>query len=132
MAGGVSAEDRSKRAKTVRPQHDEHCERQFVSNSASSAKSGGDDIELNWEANDEDMEDGETGYDDRSAQVRNICDPGQPTASEHTEHMTTHRPYRSWFKFCVMGRGVNSPHRRPDAQDELEGVLHVSELWVHW
>ena len=25
-----------------------------------------------------------------------------------------------------MGRGVNSPHRRSDAQDVLEGVLHVS------
>ena len=40
--------------------------------------------------------------------------------------MTTHRPYRSWCKFCVMGRGVNSPHRRSDAQDDLEGVFHVS------
>ena len=25
-----------------------------------------------------------------------------------------------------MGRGVNPPHRRSDAQDDLEGVLHVS------
>ena len=25
-----------------------------------------------------------------------------------------------------MGRGVNSPHRRSDARDALEGVLHVS------
>ena len=25
-----------------------------------------------------------------------------------------------------MRRGVNSPHRRSDAQDDLEGVLHVS------
>ena len=25
--------------------------------------------------------------------------------------MTTHRPYRSWCKFCVMARGVNAPHR---------------------
>ena len=39
--------------------------------------------------------------------------------------MTTHRPYRSWCKFCVMGRAVNSPHRRSDAQDDLE-VSHVS------
>ena len=45
------------------------------------------------------------GFDDGSAQVRNIRDPGQPTAKEHQEHMTTHRPYRSWCKFCVMGRG---------------------------
>ena len=62
------------------------------------------------------------GFDDGSAQVRNIRDPGQPTAKEHQEHMTTHRPYRSWCKFCVMGRAVNAPHRRSDAEDDLEGV----------
>ena len=44
------------------------------------------------------------GFDDGSAQVRNIREKGQPTAHEHQEHMTTHRPYRSWCKFCVMGR----------------------------
>ena len=55
------------------------------------------------------------GFDDGSAQVRNMRDPGQPTVKEHQEHMTTHRPYRSWCKFCVMGRGVNAPHRRSDA-----------------
>ena len=85
-----------------------------------------DDTELNGETDDEDMEDGETGFDDGRAQVGNIPDPGQLTASEHTEHMTTHRPYRSWCKFCVMGRGVNSPHNRSDAKDNLEEVRHVS------
>ena len=82
--------------------------------------------ELNGETEDEDMEDGETGFGDGSAQVRNIRDPGQPTAKEHQEHMTTHRPHRSWCKFCVMGRGVNAPHRRSDAQVDVEGVPHVS------
>ena len=66
------------------------------------------------------------GFDDGSAQVRNIRDPGQRTAKEHQEHMTTHRPYRSWCKFCVMGRGVNAPHRRSDTQEDLGGVPHVS------
>ena len=40
--------------------------------------------------------------------------------------MTTHRPYRSWRKFCMMERGVNAPHRRSGAQDDLAGVPHVS------
>ena len=47
-------------------------------------------VELNGETDDEYMEDGEMGFDDGSAQVRNICDSGQPTAKEHQEHMTTH------------------------------------------
>ena len=81
---------------------------------------------MNGETDDEDMEDGEMGFDDGSAEVRNIRDPGQPTAKEHQEHMTTHRPYRSWCKFCVMDRGANAPHRRNDAQDDLKGVPHVS------
>ena len=40
----------------VRPQHDEHCERQFVCDSALNGKSVGDDIELNCETDDEDIE----------------------------------------------------------------------------
>ena len=68
----------------------------------------------------------ENDIDDGSVQERNVRDPGQPTAKELQEHMTTHRPHRSWCKFCVMGRGVNSPHRKSDAQDDLEGVPHVS------
>ena len=58
-----------------------------------------------------------TGFDDGIAQVRNIRDPDQPTAHEHQEHMTTHRPYSSWCKFFLC---------RSDAQDDLEGVPHVS------
>ena len=66
------------------------------------------------------------GFHDGSAQARNIRDPGQPTAHEYQERMTTHRPYSSWCKFCLMGCGVNSLHRRSEAQDDLEGVSHVS------
>ena len=91
-----------------------------------SATNDENDVELNGETDDEEMEDGEMGFDDGSVQERNIRDPGQPTAKELQEHMTTHRPHRSWCKFCVMGRGVNSPHRKSDAQDDLEGVPHVS------
>ena len=40
--------------------------------------------ELNGETDDEDMEDGETGFDDRSAQVRNIRDAGPPRNTKST------------------------------------------------
>ena len=43
------------------------------------------------------------GFDDGSVQVRNIRDPGQPAAKEQQEHMTTHRPYRSWCKILCDG-----------------------------
>ena len=95
LAGGVSVEDRSKRSRTVRPLHDEHCERQLFCDNALSAKSDGTNVELNDETDDEDVEDGATGFDDGSAAVRNIRDPGQPNESERREHMNTHRPCRS-------------------------------------
>ena len=88
------------------------------------------DIELHGETDDDDIEDAETGFDDGSAQVRNIRDPSQPTANEHQEHMTTQRLHRTWCKLCVMGRGVISPHRRSDAQDDLGGVPHVMCQWI--
>ena len=125
-AGGVSVEDKSKRTETVRPPLNERCERRQKCDSVLGATNDENDVELNGETDDEDMEDGEMGFDDGSAKVRKIRDPGQPTVKEHQEHMTAHRPYRSWCKFCVMGRGVNAPHRRSDAQDDLEGVPHVS------
>ena len=57
-------EDRSKRTETVRPQFGERCEKEP-------------------ECDDEDMEDGQTGFVDGSAHVRNICDPRRPTVKDH-------------------------------------------------
>ena len=118
-------DDRSQRTETVRPQLDDRREEQCEHDDALSATEDENDVELNCEADDEETEDEEMEFDDGTAQVRNIRDPGQSTAKEHQEHMTTHRPCRSWCKFCVMERGVNAPHRRSDAKDDLEGVRHV-------
>ena len=39
-------------------------------------------------------------------------DPGQPSAEQIEEHRVCgHTPYRSWCKFCVMGRGLGEQHR---------------------
>ena len=119
-------DDRSKRVETVRPQLGERWEKRRECDSVLRATNDENGDELDGETDDEDMEDGEMGFDEGSAQVRYIRDPGQPTAKEHQEHMTTHRPCRSWCKFCLMARGVSAPHRRSDVQDELEGVPHVS------
>ena len=80
-------EDWSKRTGAVRPQLDERCGEQRECDSVLSATND------EGETDDEDMEDGETEFDDGSAQVRNIRDAGQPTVKEYQEHMTTHRPY---------------------------------------
>ena len=56
---------------------------QIVCDSALGAKNDGNDIELDGETDDEDMEEGETGFDDVSAQVRNIRDPCKRTQGAH-------------------------------------------------
>ena len=68
-------EDRSKRAETVRPQLDVRCEKRRECDGVLNVTSDENGDELNGDTDDEDMEDGEMGFDDGSAQVRNIRDP---------------------------------------------------------
>ena len=44
--------------------------------------------------------------------------PGQPTAEEKAVHNVTHCPYRSWCRFCVAARGVESPHHEDKSKEE--------------
>ena len=91
-------------------------ESQSECDGALSVKSDGNDVESNGETDDKTWRSGEMEFDDGCAQARNFVT--QPTdCPRHQEHMSTHRPYRSWCQFCVMGRGVNSPHRISDPQD---------------
>ena len=106
-------EDRSKRAETVTPQLGERWEKRRECDSVLSATNDERQTTRTWRT-------------ERWIRGRER-DPGQPTAKEHQEHVTTHRPYRSWCKICVTVRGVNAPHRRSDAQDDLDGVPHVSQ-----
>ena len=101
MAGGVSVEARSKRNETERPQFGEY-------NRALSVKSDGNDIEV---PDDEHMEDGDAGFDDGSAQARNIRDP----ATDCPRKPTAHDPASTIQIMVQVLCGVNSPHRRSGA-----------------
>ena len=71
-------------SRNVRQQHDERFQYQHARDSALSAKREINDIELNGEMTRTwRME--KTRFDDGSAPVRNIRDPGQPTESERDE-----------------------------------------------
>ena len=39
-------------------------------------------------------------------------DPGQPTAADMERHRCDHIPYRSWCKWCGMGRGRGVQHKQ--------------------
>ena len=41
-----------------------------------------------------------------------------PSQAEIEEHMLTHVPFRSWCKFCVLGKSVSNPHRKVDKTTE--------------
>ncbi len=59
-------------------------------------------------------EDGEVNIEDEddNEPVKMAKDPGQPSIQQEKEHRVDHYPYRSWCKFCVMGRGIGFQHRR--------------------
>ena len=46
-----------------------------------------------------------------AAVPRPAPEPGDPTARQIEEHRRTHMPYRSWCKWCVLGRSRGSPHK---------------------
>ena len=41
--------------------------------------------------------------------------PRLPSAADVEEHNRTHIPYRSWCKWCVLGRGRGIQHRKAGA-----------------
>ena len=65
------------------------------------------------------MEDGEEGdevnieenVDTEVEPVRMAADPGKPTDRQIEEHRACHLPYRSWCRWCVLGRGRGLQHR---------------------
>ena len=55
------------------------------------------------------------GYEQDSGDFRELkkmVDPKLPSREEVETHEMTHLPYRNWCRHCVMGRGVEAPHRR--------------------
>ena len=126
-------EDRSKRTETVRPQSNERCEKRQGCDSVLSATNDENDVELNGETDDEDMEDGEVGFDDGSAQVRNIRDPGQPTVKEHQEHMTTTSTVQIMVQVLRDGtRGERTAQEIRYSRGLGRGPACVDGLWVSW
>ena len=44
--------------------------------------------------------------------ITHAVDPGTFAAVQVEEHRKTHMPFRSWCKWCVLGRGRGLQHRR--------------------
>ena len=66
-----------------------------------------------------DIENGEEGdeviikddVDEEVEPVRIAPDPGKPTERQIEEHRITHLPFRSWCRWCILGRGRGLQHR---------------------
>ena len=55
--------------------------------------------------------DGEFASADGEVQdIKPMKDPGNPTLEELEEHRASHLPYRSWCRWCVLGRGRGRRH----------------------
>ena len=66
-----------------------------------------------------DIEDGDEGdevniqgdVDTEVEPVRTAADPGKPTERQIEEYRASHLPFRSWCRWCVLGRGRGLQHR---------------------
>ena len=47
-----------------------------------------------------------------AANLKHVPEPGNPSPEEVESHRCDHFPFRSWCKFCVMGRGIGLQHRK--------------------
>ena len=53
---------------------------------------------------------------EEAAPIRTSPDPECPTAKQLEEHRLTHSPFRTWCRWCIMGRGRGQQHRVSDAK----------------
>ena len=54
-----------------------------------------------------------------------------PSQKEIDEHMLTHIPFRSWCKFCVMGKSVASPHRKIDKSEDTVPTVSIDYAFLN-
>ena len=65
--------------------------------------------------------------DEEAVQPHRVMrNPQMPTQKEKEDHRCTHWPYRSWCKYCVMGRGQHDQHRKKKKRDELPEIPTIS------
>ena len=79
-------------------------------------KGGGCKDVLNTEASSEDVAEGEEvlirdEIDEEVDPIKMAPDPGKPTERQIEEHRRIHLPFRSWCRWCVLGRGRGIQHR---------------------
>ena len=70
----------------------------------------------------ENGDEGETNVEksvDHAEVGEELRKPNTPTKTQVYEHEVTHLPYRSWCWHCVFGRGVSSPHPKPDGKEKI-------------
>ena len=62
----------------------------------------------------DELVEGEINVDESEGQdaepVKHAKIPSQPTPEQFERHRTDHYPYRSWCRWCIMGRGIGWPH----------------------
>lgn len=57
--------------------------------------------------------------------------PYTPTKKEVYEHEVTHLPFRSWCRHCVFGKGVSSPHQKPDKEEKIGVTVSMDYCFMN-
>ena len=93
------------------------------------AESGQGQVEVIENIEDiEDVDGDRAEADEDVRRPKPVARPYTPTRTEVYEHEVTHLPYRNWCKHCVRGRGVSSPHQKPDKRENIGITISTTAL----
>ena len=79
------------------------------------------------------LEEGEVNVEEESAEdvpdLKHASNVASPGAEQVEKHRVTHYPYRSWCKWCIMGRGIGRPHTK-STQESMVPIVGMDYFYV--
>ena len=79
------------------------------------------------------LEEGEVNVEEESAEdvpdLKHASNVASPSAEQVEGHRVTHYPYRSWCKWCIMGRGIGRPHAK-STQESVVLIVGMDYFYI--
>ena len=79
------------------------------------------------------LEEGEIVVEDESEEeapdLKHATDIASPSKEQIEKHRVCHYPYRSWCKWCIMGRGIGRPHTT-SAQKSTMPIVGMDYFYI--
>ena len=80
------------------------------------------------------LEEGEINVEAESEEedapeLKHAANVSSPTKEQVEKHRVCHYPYRSWCKWCIMGRGIGRPHTK-STQESIVPIVGMDYFYI--